>query len=326
VLESRVLSHALRAEELATTSPPRRASLRPISAVDPGARLSLDRPVFIVAAPRSGSTLLFETLAVSPSFCTLGGEAHWLVENIAELRPGAHGVDSNRLSAEHATESIGREIDRMLAKRMIDSNQQPVATAATLRWLEKTPKNALRIPFFDRLYGDALFILLWRDPRENLSSIMEAWKARCWITYRELDGWDGPWSLLLPPGWRDLKGRPLGEIAAAQWEITNRTALADLRGLSAQRWMSLRYSDLVANPRDAVERICHFAGIELDAALERRVAGSLPVSRYTLTPPAPDKWRRNEQAVLGVLPRVEATWRDLEALDTAERADQVTGA
>jgi hypothetical protein len=326
VLESRVLSHALRADELATTSPRRRAALRPVSAVDPGARLSLDRPIFIVAAPRSGSTLLFETLAVSPSFCTLGGEAHWLVENIAELRPGAHGVDSNRLSAQDATESIGREIDRMLAKRMIDSNQQPVAPAATLRWLEKTPKNALRIPFFDRLYGDALFILLWRDPRENLSSIMEAWKARRWITYRELDGWDGPWSLLLPPGWRDLKGRPLGEIAAAQWEITNRTALADLRGLSAQRWMSLRYSDLVANPRDAVERICRFAGIELDAALERRVAGSLPISRYTLTPPAPDKWRRNEQAVLGVLPRVEATWRELEALDVAYRADQVTGA
>ena len=315
VLESRVLSHALRTDELAKSSPARRPPLRPVATVDRGVRLRLDRPIFIVAAPRSGSSLLFETLAVSPSFSTLGGEAHWLVENIAELRPGAHGVDSNRLLAEHATAPVAAEIDRMLAKRMLDSNQQPVAAGATLRWLEKTPKNALRIPFFDRLYGDALFILLWRDPRENLSSIIEAWKARRWITYRELDGWDGPWSLLLPPGWRDLRGRPLAEIAAAQWEITNRTALADLRNLSAQRWMSLRYSDLVANPRHAIERICRFAGIEFDSALERRVAGSLPVSRYTLTPPAPEKWRRNEQAVLAALPGLEATWRALEALD-----------
>jgi Sulfotransferase family/Aspartyl/Asparaginyl beta-hydroxylase len=319
VLENRVLSHALRADQLAKTSSARRSPARSTTAVDRGLRLRLDRPIVIVEAPRSGSTLLFETLAVSPSLCTLGGEAHWLVENIPELRPGAPGVDSNRLRAEHATESIALTIDRMLAKRMLDSNQRPVAPESTLRWLEKTPKNALRIPFFDRLYGDALFILLWRDPRENLSSIIEAWKARRWVTYPALDGWNGAWSLLLPPGWRDLKGRPLPEIAAAQWEVTNRTALADLRRLPAQRWMSLRYSDLVANPRHAIERICQFTGIEFDSALDRRVAGPLPVSRHTQTAPAPDKWRRNEQAVLGVLPSLEATWRELEALDAETR-------
>jgi hypothetical protein len=121
--------------------------------------------------------------------------------------------------------------------------------------------------------------------------------------------------MLLPPGWRALKGRPLQEIAAAQWEITNRTALSDLRALPAQRWMSLRYSELVANPRQAVERICGFAGIEFDAALDRRVSSALPISKHTQTAPAPEKWRRNEQAVLSVLPRLEATWRELEALD-----------
>jgi Sulfotransferase family/Aspartyl/Asparaginyl beta-hydroxylase len=322
VLESRVLSHALRPEELRKSSSGPRAASRPLAAAGHGVRLTLERPIFIVAAPRSGSTLLFETLAVSPSLSTLGGEAHWLVEGIAELRPGAPGVDSNRLQAEHATESVAREIDRMLVQRMVDSNQRPVAPGTPLRWLEKTPKNALRVPFFDRLYGDALFVFLWRDPRENLGSIMEAWKARRWVTYRTLDGWDGPWSMLLPPGWRELKGRPLQEIAAAQWEVTNRTALADLRSLPAHRWMSLRYSELVANPRKAVSRICRFAGLEFDAALEHRVSGALPVSRHTQTPPAPDKWRRNEQAILSVLPGLEAMWRELEALDAATRVGQ----
>ena len=324
VLESRVLSHALRPEELRKSPSAPRAPSRPVAAGGHGVRLTLERPIFIVAAPRSGSTLLFETLAVSPSLSTLGGEAHWLVEGIAELRPGSPGVDSNRLQAEHATESVAREIDRVLVQRMVDSNQRPVAPGTPLRWLEKTPKNALRVPFFDRLYGDALFVFLWRDPRENLGSIMEAWKARRWVTYRTLDGWEGPWSMLLPPGWRELKGRPLQDIAAAQWEITNRTALTDLRSLPAQRWMALRYSELVANPRQAVSRICRFAGFEFDAALDRRVSGALPVSRHTQTPPAPDKWRRNEQAVLSVLPGVEATWRELEALDAADRVDQVT--
>jgi hypothetical protein len=315
VLESRVLSHALRPEELSRPESGPRAPQRAPATTRPGTRLPLDRPIFIVAAPRSGSTLLFETLAVSPSLSTLGGEAHWLVEGMPGLKPGAPGIDSNRLTSEHASEAVAAEIDRLLSNRLVDSNQRPVLRGSPLRWLEKTPKNALRIPFFDRLYPDALFVFLWRDPRENLSSIMEAWKARRWVTYPRLDGWAGPWSMLLPPGWRELRGLPLQEVAAAQWEITNRTALADLRALPAQRWMSLRYADLVASPKPVVERICRFAGIGFDAELERRVSNALPVSKHTQTAPAPDKWRQNEQAVLSVLPRVEATWRELEALD-----------
>ncbi len=51
--------------------------------------MTLEAPIFIVSAPRSGSTLLFETLAASSQLCTVGGEAHWLVEGIEGLRPGA---------------------------------------------------------------------------------------------------------------------------------------------------------------------------------------------------------------------------------------------
>jgi len=70
--------------------------------IKPGAAPRIDRPVFIIAAPRSGSTLLFETLAVSHSICTLGGESHGAIEGAQpELRPGAPGVDSNRLERRH---------------------------------------------------------------------------------------------------------------------------------------------------------------------------------------------------------------------------------
>jgi LPS sulfotransferase NodH len=317
VLESRVLSHALRPDEMAR--PPARtgssgtSAAAPVAASAPG-RVPLERPIFIVAAPRSGSTLLFETLAVTPQFVTLGGEAHWLVEANVALKPGAPNVDSNRLGAEHATPSVAADIDRMLAKRMVDAEAKPVALKPGMRWLEKTPKNALRIPFFDRLFPDALFVFLWRDPRENLSSIMEAWKAGRWITYPALKEWDGPWSMLLPPGWQELRGRPLEEIAAAQWERTNRTVLADLRALSRQRWLSVQYEELLSDPKATIGSICEFAGIEFDAALAARVSTDLPPSRHTLTRPGRDKWRANETAILRVLPRVEATWRELQAL------------
>lgn len=311
VLEGRVLRHLLPMLPADAAAPAAQSDTAAPAQRAPRIR----QPVFIVAAPRSGSTLLFETLAASAQFLTLGGEAHWLVEGSSELRPGAPGVESNRLTAEHCSEAVANRITADVLRALRDPQGNPVMhVSGAIRLLEKTPKNALRIPFFDRIFPDARYILLWRDPRENVSSIIEAWRSGSWITYRHLEGWDGPWSMLLPPGWRALRGRPLEEIAAFQWESANRIALDDLARLPRERWTMLSYAELLADPRAAVRQLCAFAEVELDAALEQRVAQPLPLSRYTHTPPAPGKWRRNEELVLRVLPALEPTWERLRSL------------
>jgi hypothetical protein len=279
-------------------------------------RPRLERPVFIVAAPRSGSTLLFETLACTPQLWTVGGEAHWLVEGFPQLQPGAPGIDSNRIGAEQATPEIAEAIGERLAEALRDGARRRLDDADDypIRFLEKTPKNALRIPFFDKLFPDALFVYLWRDPRENISSIMEAWRSDRWVTYPRLDGWDGPWSLMLPPGWRELRGKPLADVGAFQWDTANRIILDDLGRLDRARWLPVRYADVTAAPRAAVQRICAFAGLEFDAELEQRISLPLPLSRNTKTAPDPDKWRSNGTEIERVLPGVAATWRRLQAL------------
>ncbi len=67
-------------------------------------------------------------------------------------------------------------------------------------------------------------------------------------------------------------------------------------------------------PATLVRRLCGFAGIEFDASLAARVAGALPLSRYTQAAPDPEKWRRHEAAILRVLPSIEPTWRRLQQL------------
>ena len=182
------------------------------------------------------------------------------------------------------------------------------------RFLEKTPKNSLRIPLFNRIFPDAQFIFLWRDPRENLSSLMEAWRSGDWQTYRELDGFEGPWSMVLPPGWRALNGRPLEEIAAFQWDSTNRIMREDLALLPSDRWTAVEYSELIRAPQATIERLCGFLGIDVDPALRARIEAPLPPARYTQTPPAADKWRMNAPLIERVLPRVASTWERLQAL------------
>lgn len=325
VLEARVLRAAIDARVLADLQAGTPRVARHAARASTRARpVAFERPVFVIAAPRSGSTLLFETLAASARLCSIGGEAHAVFEGEPRLRPGAPGVGSNRLGARHATPDLGARLDAALRAQLVDESGRALADPGDRHLLEKTPKNALRVPFLDALYPDARFVFLWRDPRESLASIIEAWRSGRWRTYNGLPGFDGPWSLLLPPGWEALNGRPLEEIAAFQWEAANRTALDDLESLPSERWCFLDYATLVSAPERSVRAICDRLGLEVDANLAHRLARPQPHSRYTHTPPAPDKWRRHEAEIARVLPTLEHTWRRLRLLHA--RLDTAAGA
>ena len=265
--------------------------------------LRLPRPVFIVAAPRSGSTLLYETLSVSPHLWTLGGEAHWLIEQFSDWQPQTGAVDSNRLQADALTPERAQAMLQSIAARLRDHRGTKPSGHATLRWLEKTPKNALRIPLLKALFPDALFVHLWRDPKENIASIINAWEKGRWVTYNELPGWPGPWSLLLPPGWQSLKGKTVADIAAFQWTTTNRVILEDLARIPAHEQIRVSYSDLCSNPEKTLYKILQFAGVPLSPEIESRCSQNLPLSRYTDTPPSPEKWKHHEQDILRILPQ-----------------------
>jgi hypothetical protein len=173
-----------------------------------------------------------------------------------------------------------------------------------LRLLEKTPKNALRLPLLDALFPDALYIYLYREPHENISSLIEGWESGRFVTYPDLPGWEGrPWSYLLVPGWRELIGQPLAAIASAQWRRTQEILLDDFKAIPNQRVHALGYRDFLADPARHVAEICAFAGIGWD----RTLPATLPLSRHTVTPPHPDKWRRHEDAIAQYLPALRAT-------------------
>jgi len=260
-----------------------------------------DRPIFIVAPPRSGTTLLFETLSRSPSVWTIGDESHRAIESVAALHPGNRGWDSNRLSASDAGPRNVADLEANFSALLRDRFGRPPAPGATaLRLLEKTPKNSLRVPFLNAAYPDASFVYVQRDPRESLSSMIAAWESGRFVTYPDLPGWTGkPWSLLLTPEWRKLIGADLPEVVAEQWRMTSEILLSDLDRLRPDRWAVVGYHNLLADPQGEIERLCRFLDIEWDQELEHE----LPLSRYTLTPPDPEKWRQHADELERVLPR-----------------------
>jgi uncharacterized protein (TIGR03032 family) len=269
----------------------------------PTARPVFERPIFIVCPPRSGSSLLYETLSQAPDLWTIGGESHAFIEGIRELQPVRRDFESNRLTAADATPEVVRKLQKAFFDRLRDRDdnrpQPPENTAAGLRFLEKTPKNALRVPFLAAAFPDALFVYLYRDPRETISSMLDAWRAGRFVTYANLPDWEGPkWSLLLVPGWREWSGRPLAEIVARQWSAATSQLLDDLEALDPGRWCVASYDRLVAEPQKEIERICAFAGLAWDRAL----TAPLPPARHTLTSPEPGKWRHNAKELKPVMP------------------------
>src|SRR3954468_16814436 len=108
----------------------------------------LTRPIIIVSAPRSGSTLLLETLAASPDLWSVGGESHAVIEGIPWLHPGSRGWESNRLGRADADARTIRLLRRRFSAAVRDrvGRRAPVGPPR-VRLLEKTPRNALRIPF-----------------------------------------------------------------------------------------------------------------------------------------------------------------------------------
>lgn len=283
------------------------ASKRPSSSDGMGANrpdaIRFDRPVFLLSPPRSGSTLLFETLAQAPGVHTVGGESHGIIEGIEALDTAARGFESNRLLAADATPDVVADLRSRFAKLLRD-REQVHPSSASVRLLEKTPKNSLRVPFLTRVFPDAHFVYLYRDPRQVLGSMIDAWESGRFRTYPDLPGWTGPaWSLLLIPDWRSLIGKPLGEIVATQWQTATELLLDDLEQVPDERRTVLRYEALLADPEREIARICTAVGYEWD----RPLTAGLPLSRYTLSPPDPEKWRRHAAVIEPQIDRLADT-------------------
>src|SRR5262245_7605313 len=65
---------------LAATVDPQRPAVDVTPRASPGRRI--ERPIFIVSPPRSGSALLFEALSRASGLYTIGGESHLVIESI----------------------------------------------------------------------------------------------------------------------------------------------------------------------------------------------------------------------------------------------------
>ena len=300
VIEDLIFQHALAAPSARLGDQATRSSTPQAAAAKASYRERFEKPIFIVSTPRSGSTLLFETLEQAPGLYSTKQESHLLIEEVPGLSPGERGWSSNRLTGADAKPDRAELLSKSFYTQLTDRDGN--AASGRVRLLEKTPKNALRVPFFDAIWPDSSFVYLYRDVRETLYSMMEAWSSGAFRTYPQLPGWKGlSWSLLLVPGWQRLNGRQLPQIVANQWVITTETLLDDLEKLDPARVHAVEFGAFLKSPQAEIERLAGALGLGWD----RSLGTNLPPAKTTLSPPRRDKWRNMEEVIESVWPIVD---------------------
>jgi Sulfotransferase family len=292
-------------DDLLSISPNIRVSLFDIP---PAPERMFERPVIILGAPRSGTTMLFETLSKCANVWTIGGESLDVFDRWNQVEDRGNRLDYSDADPDAFKRVIGGflSVVRDRQGRLYLERDYP-ERPGSIRFLEKTPRNSLRIPFLRSMFPDSRFIFLYREPRSNIGSLIDGWQhAR------------GRWTFLYPPGWRELIGKPTPDIAAAQWRAANHFILMDLMDIPRDHWMFIEYEKLVADSEKQIRKLCQFTSLEMDDVLETLLKGPLPLSQTTLTPPHPEKWRRHEKELDRVMPSLEAITAKVEQLQRFE--------
>lgn len=269
-----------------------------------GARL--DRPVFVIGAPRSGTSLLFAILRSSSKLAHWPGEAHEVWE--AYYHPALRGWDSNLLRASDLNNKAAGYI-----------NQQFFMIAGSRRrFIDKTPRNALRFGFLEALFPDARYVYLRRDGRDNVNSLINAWRTPRYRTYRLPEPHSIPtvdpawWKFVLYPGWRNDAAGPLEVVCANQWVICNDHALAAAREIDEERWIEIRYEDLVDRPVEEIRRVMEALELPYEDGVRRRAEAATTTPINVVTPPEQGKWRReNPDEIEFILPVIEPTMKQM---------------
>ncbi len=290
---------------------------------------AIARPLIVLGAPRSGTTMVFQALSTHPDLWSLYRESQSILNDCfpVTMVPGASAVvghaDAGTVemlrrrfftevgNAEASLRVLGRGVPllaRSRAARLLSGIGRTRKTPP-IRIVEKTPDNCFRIPLLLEVFPDALFVQVVRDPRGSIASIYRGWVDE--PRFRRfplpagytIEGYQGThWCFGLAPGWEDLDGATLMEVCAFQWRLYNEFCFRNLPG-EPSRVFEVRYEEAAERPGRVLEDLAHWA--DLDPSPLRRFSEKLPVVN-TWSRPRSDKWRTLEEEIEVVLPSVSA--------------------
>lgn len=273
--------------------------------------MSLSRPIIILGAARSGTTLLAEHLLGEHPEVVYWGEPSfvWRYKNASQ--------QTDVLSADEATPEIKSYIRTQFENRLREGDGS--------RFMEKTPANCLRMPFVLEVLPDARVVHLIRDGRDVALSASREWQGggeealdsrslrqanrvvRVWRTFwRELQlqdrvndlqsflelfsyrhrlveflkrqalpGAESVWGPRVPGLEEFRQNFSLLETCAIQWDLCVRHARSGCAVLPDEQYLEIHYETLLTEPRETLVEIFDFVDLSTDDAVVEDIASAI---------------------------------------------------
>jgi len=214
------------------------------------------RPVFVVGLPGAGGGDVLASLAQLATMRATAGDEPFAA--VPDFRAAERGWDSDRLTEQDARIGwIAAFETALLATGTGDGSGTPDEVGARLA--HYSDGNVLRAGFLAAAYPRAKFVVVERDRGDSLAAATSAWESGAAVSHPDLPGWLGPrWSGPLTPGWRALRGLPLGDVVAGQYEAAARVLAEDLASVSQSRVITVEYEQWLADPEAGRAQVAAF--------------------------------------------------------------------
>ncbi len=212
-------------------------------------------PVFVLGCPRSGTTLLYDMLLSAGGFAVYLAESN--VFNVLALRFGDLNVQRNRERLLQAwlgsklfrasgldAQTIGKKLEEQCrsAADFLSIVMNEIAQRQGMhRWAENSPESLLHVPLIKKSIPRALIIHMIRDGRAVAMSLER-------LRYLRPFPWERRQSLMAAGvywEWMVQKGRNYGHLCEPDY-------------------IEIRFEDLIASPKETLNRIGAFIDQKLD--------------------------------------------------------------
>ena len=235
----------------------------------------LFQPVFILGAPRSGTTLLYQSLLYEFDFSFLSNlhckffGIPWIVERFFDYRlkylesksfNSDYGATHDWFSPSECGEFWYRFFQKdpqfvsnedVSEKKLLDLKTAFISLqkAKQRPFLIKNLISVLRIEPLQKIFPNALFLIVHRNTADTAHSILEA-------RYKLFQNYDS-WFSLKPPNFKTLTALPPEEQAVEQIRSTYKI-IDDAKKIRPNHFFDVNYDDFCTSPNDTLNLVAQF--------------------------------------------------------------------
>jgi hypothetical protein len=266
----------------------------------------IEKPVFILGNIRSGTTILYNLIATHPDLCwftyvtdnrpgarwpvalsrlldmpVLGISQRRAILRNRPRRPHMHWLpwpaEGDRIYHEFCKfgqnpDGVETTLTNDMESKLKDIISLHLEVTRKPRFLSKQTANNRRLELLNRMFPDACFVHLIRDGRAvAYSTLREPW-------------WNGMHVWWLGKKVHECDEMDPIELAALYWQRTTEE-IRRHRPLLGERYMEVRYEELVGDTKDVVSRITSFCGLTDRPSYLRLLPDTLRNMNY--------KWRES---------------------------------